>query len=179
MWMLGGLRAGSRACSWRVLGTLMVLFAGTFENKVDGKGRVSVPAPFRAELEGGHAGAVYLYPSLEFDAIEACTVEWMEEMKAGIARLPKFSKERRALSMSVFGRARLIRLEGTGRLVLPKDMADRAGVGEKAAFVGMGDSFLIWNPEAAEAELSGATETVVSEGLTIEPSFNSGGGREG
>ena len=157
----------------------MALFAGTFENKVDGKGRVSVPAPFRAELEGGHAGAVYLYPSLEFDAIEACTVEWMEEMKAGIARLPKFSKERRALSMSVFGRARLIRLEETGRLVLPNDMADRAGVADKAAFVGMGDSFLIWNPEAAEAELSGASQTVIEEGLTIETPPDPGGGGRG
>jgi MraZ protein len=161
----------------------MALFAGTFENKVDGKGRVSVPAPFRAELEDGHAGAVYLYPSLEFEAIEACTVEWMEEMKAGIARLPKFSKERRALSMSVFGRARLIRLEETGRLVLPKDMADRAGVGEKACFIGMGESFLIWNPEAAEAELNGATQTVIDEGLTIDTPYDvpgdSGGGRRG
>ena len=161
----------------------MALFAGTFENKVDGKGRVSVPAQFRTELEGGHAGAIYLYPSLECDAIEACTVEWMEEMKAGIARLPKFSKERRALSMSVFGRARLTRLEETGRLVLPKDMADRAGIAEKAAFIGMGDSFLIWNPGAAEAELYGATAIVINEGLTIDPSFdppfNSGGGRKG
>ena len=147
----------------------MALFAGTFENKIDGKGRVSVPASFRAELEGRYNNALYLFPSLEIpDAIEACPVEWMEAMKAGIQKLPKFSKERRVLNMSVFGRARLVRFEDGGRLVLPRDMAEKAGIGDRAAFVGMGDSFLIWNPEKAEQEIGAASQIVIDEELTVE-----------
>ena len=155
----------------------MTLFAGTFENKVDGKGRVSVPASFRAELEGRHNNAVYIYPSLEFQAIEACPVEWMEEMKAGIQRLPKFSKERRALGMSIFGPARLLRFDDGGRLILPKDLADQAGITGRAVFVGIGESFLIWNPEAASAALDDAFRTVVDEALTVDTA--SGGKNSG
>ncbi len=146
----------------------MTLFAGTFENKVDGKGRVSVPAPFRAELGGRHNNEVYIYPSLEFQAIEACPVEWMEEMKAGIQRLPKFSKERRALGMSIFGRARLLRFDDGGRLVLPKELADQAGIAGRAVFIGIGESFLIWNTKAAGVALDDASRTVVDEALTVD-----------
>ncbi len=157
----------------------MALFAGTFENKVDRKGRVSVPAAFRAEIEGQHNNAVYLYPSPEFPAIEACPVEWMEEMKTNIKKLPKFSSQRKALVLSLFGRARLFRFEEDGRLILPKDFVERAGIGERAAFVGMGDTFLIWNPEAAEAALEEASRTVIEEGLTVETAerFDRHGGR--
>lgn len=147
----------------------MALFAGTFVNKVDGKGRVSVPAPFRAELEGQHDNALYLYPSLEYEtAIEACPVDWMKAMKAGIRKLPKFSKQHGALSMSVFGRARLVRFEDGGRLVLPRDLAENAGIADRAAFVGAGDSFLIWNPEKADQALDAALRTVIDEGLTVD-----------
>ena len=157
----------------------MALFAGTFENKVDRKGRVSVPAAFRAELEGQHNNAVYLYPSPEFPAIEACPVSWMEEMKANIKQLPKFSPERKALVLSVFGRARLFRFEEDGRLILPKDFADRAGITDRAAFVGMADTFLIWNPEAAETALEEASQAVIDKGLTVETAdgFDHHGGR--
>ncbi len=146
----------------------MALFAGTFENKVDGKGRVSVPASFRAELEDQRNNAVYLYPSLEFPAIEACPVDWMEEMKASIKQLPKFSRERRVLSMSIFARARLVRFEDGGRFILPKDFAEAAGVTDRAAFVGMGETFLIWTPEAAADAVEQASQAVVDEELTVE-----------
>lgn len=156
----------------------MALFAGTFENRVDGKGRVSVPASFRAEMEGQHNNALYLFPSLEYPgAIEACPIGWMEAMKAGIRKLPKFSKQRRALSMSVFGRARLIRFEDGGRLVLPRDLADQAGISESAAFVGMGDSFLIWSPEKAGLEVEAASRTVIDEELTVDTPEATGGDR--
>lgn len=154
----------------------MALFAGTFENKVDGKGRVSVPAPFRAELEGDRANAVYLYPSLEFPAIEACPVEWMEEMKTSLKKLPKFSKERRALSMSIFARARLVRFEDGGRFVLPKDFADIAGIDDRAAFVGLGETFLVWNPDAALAALDEASQMVIDNELTVETAGDGGNG---
>ncbi|MGB0749443.1 MAG: division/cell wall cluster transcriptional repressor MraZ [Magnetospiraceae bacterium] len=143
----------------------MALFAGTFENKVDAKGRVSIPAPFRAELEGQAPGGVYLYPSLTSTCLTGCTVEWMEEMKAGLKSLPTFSKKRQALTTAIFGRARLVKLDDDGRIVLPRDFADQAGIDNKAAFVGLAETFEIWNPDAAAKAQEDAVSLLLEEGL--------------
>lgn len=151
----------------------MALFAGTFENRIDGKGRVSVPAPFRAELE--RASAVYLCPSFTGRTIKGYPVEWMEELKAGLRALPEFSPQRQALSTALFGRARLIQIDPDGRIVLPRDLADGAGIADKAAFVGQGDSFEIWEPAEAAKAQDEAVRQVLEQGLTIGAGRTGGG----
>ncbi len=147
----------------------MALFAGTFENKVDGKGRVSVPAPFRAELEGNHNDTVYLYPSLEFPgAIEACTVEWMQQMTANLKRLPKGSKKRKALTATFFARARRVRLEDGGRFVLPREFGEMAGIQDRAAFVGWAEVFLVWNPDDATRAMDEFAQMAIDEELEVD-----------
>ncbi len=143
----------------------MAIFAGTFENKVDSKGRVSVPAPFRAELAGQTGGGVYLYPSLTDPAIEACPPEWMEEMKAHLKRLPPFSPARRKLTLAIFGPARLVKLDDDGRLVLPKDFGELAGIDGRATFVGLADTFQIWSPEKAILAETDAKNHLVENGF--------------
>ena len=154
----------------------MALFAGTFENKVDGKGRVSVPAPFRAELEGPAGGAIYLYPSLTCAAIEGCTVEWMEDVRNNLKALPAFSPQRQGLMRAIFGRARLIRLDDDGRLVLPRDFAGFAGIETQATFVGMADTFQMWNPDRAAQAEEEAVKELMKGVLDLPPPFGGSGG---
>lgn len=143
----------------------MALFAGTYENRVDGKGRVSIPAPFRAEIEAGAGAGFYLFPSLTDRAVTGCTVEWMEEMRAGLKSLPTFSKKRQALTKAIFGRSRPTRIDDNGRFVLPKDLADFAGIEDKATFVGMADTFEIWEPGQAGAAQDMAIDALLEDGL--------------
>ena len=147
----------------------MALFAGTYENKVDSKGRISVPAPFRAELEGQRANQLFLFPSFTCGAIEAGPVEWMEEIKQGLKDRREFSKERRALTTAIFGRARPVRLDDMGRLVMPRDFAQFAGISGRATFVGQADTFQIWEPAAAQKAQEEAVRQVIENGLTLGP----------
>ena len=168
----------------------MALFAGTFENKVDGKFRVSLPAPFRAGLGDKKdasdkasdkkevpAVSVYIYPSDQLPLLEGCTVEWMDETRASINRTrPRRDLKRISLQMRTFGRARLIRIEEGGRLVLPREFVEQFGIGECAKFVGIGDTFVIGNPEAVDRVLDDADSLVEEEGLVVEMAEPQGGG---
>ena len=62
----------------------MDLFFSTFVNKVDRKGRVSVPATFRAVLNDQSFEGIVAFPSLDYDALEATGIDTMEAISAGL-----------------------------------------------------------------------------------------------
>jgi len=130
----------------------VALFLNTFVNKVDRKGRVSVPAPFRAGLCGPDApnGALVLYPSFLFNAIEGCTVVRMEDMGARLDLIEQFSPEYDNLA-AIFARACQLSLDSEGRIGLPEAMLAKANITENASFIGQGNTFQIWEPKAGEA----------------------------
>src|SRR5271156_3250225 len=120
----------------------------TFTNKVDRKGRVSVPAPFRANLAGAGAppnGMLVLYPSFLLDALEGCTIERMAEMSARLDTLEQFSPEHDDLTQ-LFGDAQQLTLDSEGRIGLPEELIAFTHITENAAFVGLGKTFQIWEP---------------------------------
>src|SRR5260370_24217363 len=56
----------------------------TYVNKVDRKGRVSVPATFRAVLNDQSFEGIVAFPSLDYDALEATGIDTMEAISAGV-----------------------------------------------------------------------------------------------
>ncbi len=131
---------------------MLALFTGTHINKVDKKGRVSVPAPFRATLSGqGFAGAV-VFPSFTADCIEGCGASFLEELAAGMdVSAAVFSEEEDDLATLIFAQARQLAFDPEGRIILPDDFMAHAGIGDSAAFVGKGRKFQIWEPERLKA----------------------------
>lgn len=148
----------------------MALFTGTFENKVDRKGRVSLPADFRAELPEGGERIVYIYPSPKQDILEACDRRFMQRLVEAIEERALYSDEEEDLNQSIVGKARKALLDETGRLVLPPDMADFAGISDKAVFVGQGSRFQIWSPERHQAFTAGSRDRGRDLTLTLKPS---------
>ena len=65
----------------------MALFTGVHINKLDKKGRVSVPATFRAALAGLSFPGVYAYPARVARAVECCGIDWMERLNERIGML--------------------------------------------------------------------------------------------
>lgn len=126
---------------------IMALFTGTFENKVDRKGRVSLPADFRAELPDSDDRVVYIYPSPKNQALEACDKAFLQRLVEAIESRPIYSDEEEDLNQTIVAQARKALLDETGRLVLPPDHAEFAGISDKATFVGQGSRFQIWSPE--------------------------------
>ncbi|MBB4286642.1 division/cell wall cluster transcriptional repressor MraZ [Roseospira goensis] len=137
----------------------MGLFLSTFINKVDSKGRVSVPATFRAALKEQEFQGVVLYPSFTDPCVEGCGMDFLERLSAGLETLPAFSAERGKLNRLVFARSVQLPYDQTGRIVLPAKLMERAGITTEAAFVGLGKTFQLWQPDrhaAYEADLEAA-----------------------
>jgi MraZ protein len=153
----------------------MLRFVSTFTNKLDAKGRVSIPAPFRAVLErdsyadGGASGgargeaatfALYCYPSLDAPALDAGGERLAATIDGLLAGLPDYSDERDELSVALYGDVHLITLDRDGRIILPESLRTHAGLETQVTFVGLGQKFQIWSPERFEARRAAAREKV-------------------
>jgi len=146
----------------------MGLFVSTYVNKVDRKGRVSVPASFRAALGQQSFNGILAYPSLKSRAIEACGSDFMERLNQGVeSAFEMFSETHSDLSTVIFASTQPLAFDAEGRVVLPGDLAEHAGITEQAAFVGTGRSFQIWEPEAFRRHLAEARERALSKGATL------------
>lgn len=144
---IGQYRVGGREfVSWG-----MDRFVSTFTNKIDSKGRVSVPASFRAVLErDGYAGGLYCYPSLDAQALDAGGERLAKKIDGLLAGLPDYSDERDELSVALYGDVQVLSIDGDGRIVLPEGLREHANLATAVTFVGLGDKFQMWEPKAFE-----------------------------
>jgi len=146
---------------------LLALFLSTFTNKVDRKGRVSVPAPFRAVLSGAGFSAVVVFRSFRLPAIEAVDPARMEQLSASADRLEQFSEMHDDLVASIFADAIQLPFDGEGRIMLPRPFAAHAGITDQAAFVGRGRSFQIWEPAACRRHQDQSRARAREQGATL------------
>lgn len=135
-------------------------FRGESVHKVDPKGRVSIPAPFRRVLEEGdpdwasgqNPNLVIVYGRPGRACLECFTIRAMEEIDDMVSALPRFSRDREKLERLLNTRSTYAQVDENGRMVLSQKLRDMIGLGEEAAFAGMGDKFQIWEPEAFVAD---------------------------
>lgn len=137
-------------------------FVSTFTNRIDAKGRVSVPASFRAVLErdGYKSGGVYCYPSLDNPALDAGGERLAQKIDGLLDRLPDYSDERDELSVALYGDVQILAIDGDGRIVLPEALRAHAGLTTQVTFVGLGDKFQMWEPDAFEQRRRRARDKV-------------------
>ena len=142
----------------------MALFLSTFTNKVDRKGRVSLPASFRAVLGAGGAQTVMVFPSLTLGAIEGCGPDILEALAdSANATYDFFSPEQSGVGTQIFGMSSELSWDPEGRVLLPGELLDHAGIAELASFVGMGRSFQIWEPAALKAHQAEARSRLLAQ----------------
>ena len=125
-------------------------FIGSFVNKIDAKGRVSVPASFRTLMQSKGQNAVALYPSVTAECLEGCGLDRIEAMVDSLEDTPVPSVEDDSIAYTIFGMARETAFDATGRIVLPADFMAHANLTDRAAFVGKGRTFQIWEPDALD-----------------------------
>ena len=126
-------------------------FLGTHQNRLDAKGRVSVPAPFRAALRSGEADAptvAILRPSHKFACIEAWPVAKFEALASSLGRLNQFSDAHEDMAAALYADAFPVEADKEGRILLPSELVEHAGLTNQVSFMGMGDTFHIWEPAA-------------------------------
>src|SRR4029077_3058841 len=119
-------------------GKQVELFLSTYVNKVDRKGRVSVPATFRAPLAlHRESNLIVLFPSYRVPALDGTGSNYVEEMNERLETLEQFSDEHENLSQ-LFAEAHPLTMDGEGRIVLLETLKDYANITTDVAFVGLG-----------------------------------------
>jgi MraZ protein len=125
----------------------MTLFLSTFVNKLDKKGRVSVPASFRLALGRQDFQGIVVFRSFKLPAIEGMGVDRMQRLSESVDQLDLFSDAQDDLTTSIFADSQLLAFDGDGRVMLNQLLIDHANIQDKVAFVGRGATFQIWNPD--------------------------------
>jgi MraZ protein len=152
----------------------VALFLSTVTNRVDKKGRVSVPAAFRAAVQPQGFNGIVLYPAQKWPCIEGCDMARMEQVSDSLDQLDALSEERDFLATTLFGEAHTIQFDPDGRIILPRELAEHAGIEDEASFVGLGKTFQVWNPQRLAAFKAQARDHAAkASGLIVK---GSGGG---
>jgi MraZ protein len=150
----------------------MSQFLGSHQNRLDAKGRVSVPAPFRAALRQigetqGNGTHLVLRPSHIHPCIEAWPPSEFETLAAPLGQYSRLSEEHQDLAASIYADAYPVEADREGRILLPDHLVAHAGLTEAVVFMGMGATFQIWEPAAAERRRAEARAR--ARGLTPHP----------
>jgi len=135
-------------------------FVSHFTLRLDAKGRISIPAPFRAVLARDGFEGLYCYPALDRPALDAGGNALLAEIETLIGRFSPYSEEREQFSTALFGTSEVLKIDSEGRVVLTEPLKAHAGIADEAAFAGLGHKFQIWEPGRFRAELAEATEKV-------------------
>lgn len=133
-------------------------FLSNATNKVDAKGRVSVPAVFRQVLAKNDIQELYCLQDFVFPAISVGGPELFERYERQISDLDPFSQEANRLSLLIHGGGVFLKLDAEGRLMVTDFIRAHTGIDAQVTFVGRGNHFQLWEPLAFERTVTAARQ---------------------
>ncbi len=144
----------------------MAEFIGTHIHTLDEKGRVSVPAQFRRLLTGED-----LYLNRELDnCLVLYQAEKWEQIREGFEKLSRSNRQHRRFLRWVGAKLRPLTVDAQGRIAIPADMQDAAGIRGEVMFLGQFDRIELWDPQKYEAYMGNEEESFedIAETLDID-----------
>jgi len=126
------------------------MFLSTYENRLDKKGRVSVPASFRSYLSNLGYNGVVCYPSFNNQSIEAWSQDRIEKISNAIDSLNPFEEKRDFFATSILSESINLQFDSEGRISLTSKLLKHAKIKSSMIFVGQGKTFQIWEPTVFE-----------------------------
>ena len=122
------------------------MFKGTYRHRIDGKGRLPVPAPFRRQLAREDAEGFVVTLLDECLAVYP-TSQWTR-LETQLLVLPAFDRPVKALVRLLASRATDAKLDVQGRILLPVPLRTEVGLERDALVIGVLDRFEVWAPDA-------------------------------
>lgn len=161
-------------------------FVSHYTSRLDAKGRVSIPAPFRNLLMRDGNEGLYVLRALDEKALDCGGKEFLREIYALLDRLPPFSEERDLYASALLGHCENLKIDTEGRVILSEAAKAQVGIGSEVTFVGHGFKFQIWEPGRFQVHLAEARSRLhdfrkqLSAGTVagVEPSPQPHGARE-
>ena len=126
------------------------MFLSIFENKLDKKGRVSVPASYRSYLSNLGYNGIICFPSFNNQSIESWPQERIEKISNSIDSLNPFEEKRDFFATSILSESLSLQFDSEGRISLSSKLLKHAKIKNSMLFVGQGQTFQIWEPTAFE-----------------------------
>ena len=126
------------------------MFLSSYENKLDKKGRVSVPATFRSHLTSMGYNGFVSYPSFNHSALEACSQDRIEKLSNTIDSLNPFEEKRDYFATSILSESTNLQFDSEGRISLSTKLLKHAKIKNSMLFVGQGKTFQIWESSTFE-----------------------------
>ena len=126
------------------------MFLSSYENKLDKKGRVSVPASFRSHLSSLGYNGFIAYPSFNHEALEGCSQDRIEKISNTIDSLNPFDEKRDYFATSVLSESISLQFDSEGRVLITDKLLNHAKIKNSILFVGLGKTFQIWEPKSFE-----------------------------
>ena len=131
-------------------------FLSNATNRIDAKGRVSVPSSFRAVLAQRDIRELYCFQDFVFPAISVGGPELLDRFERQIAGEDPFSPMANRMSRLIPGGGVFMKLDSEGRLMVTDFIRDFTGITTDVTFVGRADHFQLWAPQAFEVEQAAA-----------------------
>jgi MraZ protein len=135
-------------------------FVSHYTNRLDAKGRVSIPAPFRGVLTRDGYEGLYVHPSLDADALDCGGYALLHHIEGLLNSLSVHSEERDAFSTALLGTSEILKIDPEGRVILTDNLRAFAAITAEVTFVGQGHKFQIWEPSRFRAYLDEAKNRV-------------------
>ncbi|MBL4806752.1 MAG: hypothetical protein JKY31_05610 [Rhodobacteraceae bacterium] len=134
-------------------------FRDELTSKVDLKGRVSIPAPFRSVLAEGdpecttgkNPRVVLMHGMGGDECLTGYTVDAAKNIEEKILAMP-YGRDRKKLLRRLAAKSIPLTVDDNGRIILRDDLTKKFNISGSAIFVGMVELFQIWNPEAYEID---------------------------
>ena len=126
------------------------MFLSTYQNKIDKKGRVSVPASFRSYLSNLGYNGVICYPSFNNNCIEAWPQDRIEKISNAIDSLNPFEEKKDYFATSILSESINLQFDSEGRILITNKLLKHAKIKNSILFVGQGKTFQIWEPNNYE-----------------------------
>jgi len=133
-------------------------FLSNATNRIDAKGRVSVPAGFRSVLAQRNIQELYCFQDFVFPAISIGGPDLLERYEKQIAAEDPFSPQANQMSLLIHGGGVFMKLDAEGRLMVSDFIRDFTGITTEVTFVGRSDHFQLWQPQALQEMQAAARE---------------------
>ncbi|VFU08715.1 Transcriptional regulator MraZ [Methylocella tundrae] len=134
----------------------MDIYVSHYTNKLDAKGRVSIPAPFRAVLARDGFDGLYVHPSLDQEALDCGGHALLREIDGLLSGYAPYTEERDMLSLALMGASEILKVDSEGRVILTETLKAYAGISNEVTFAGMGHKFQIWESGRFRARMGEA-----------------------
>lgn len=146
-------------------------FLSSATNRIDAKGRVSVPASFRAILQARGNTELYGQRALDVPALNVAGPEQLERWERKLETSDPFLQETDDMQFLVYGDGAVMKLDADGRIMMTDFIRQHTGIKDEVTFVGHGGYFRMWAPAAFETWRDEARARLLArrQGLAARP----------